>query len=202
MASVDQREQWLVRAMPLVTELFKDNKYEVPDNIRVSCGWPSKLGLGMKTRRIGECWDKTCTTDDHWQIFISPVLDDPSRVLDILIHEVVHVVVGVKAGHRKPFSDCAKSVGLLGPWTKTTAGEPLKEILTGWIEEIGPYPHGALKPSAVAKKAEPTRCLLMECVCGVKIRTTAKWMDVHGYRWPCPCGGELVNEDGDDDGEE
>lgn len=204
MATLDQREQWLVRAMKPLTELFKDNNYTVPENIRVSCGWPHKGGTGAKKRVLGQCWDKVASTDGYWQVFISPVLDDPSVVLDTLVHEIVHAVVGIKAGHKKPFIECATAVGLVGPkWSEAEAGEPLKELLIGWIEELGPYPHGALKPSAVNKKAEPTRCLLMQCgSCGCKIRTTQKWLDQHGDLWPCPCGDQLVSEAGAEDGDD
>lgn len=191
-----------MKAMPFVSELFKSAGYTVSEEIRVSCGWPHKGGTGTKKRVLGQCWDKTASTDSQWQIFISPTMDDPSRVLDILIHEVVHTVVGIKAGHKKPFSDCAKAVGLVKPWTMTTAGDDLKALLVEWIAKIGPYPHGALKPGAVIKKAEPTRCLLMQCgSCECKIRTTQKWLDTYGDQWPCPCGDQLISEAGAEEGD-
>lgn len=193
------REQWLTRAMPDIEKLFKDAGYEVPGKIRVSCGWPHKGGCGQRKRTLGQCWDKVCSTDAHWHIFISPTIEDSSRALDILIHEVVHTVVGLKAGHKKVFAACAKAVGLKGPWTKTTATPELDEKLKKLIARIGKYPHGALKPAAVDKTQEKGRMLKLECVCGLKVRSTQKWIDTYGSSWPCPCGDRLKTETADDD---
>lgn len=191
--TTELREQWLTRAMPRIRKSFEDAGYAMPAKIRVSCGWPHKGGAGQRKRTLGQCWDKVCSTDDHWQVFISPTIDDSSRVLDILIHEVVHTVVGLKAGHKKPFAACAAAVGLQGPWAKTTATPELEARLKGWIVDLGNYPHGALKPSFVDKTQEKGRMLKMECHCGLKVRTTQKWLNTYGDSWPCPCGGELVS---------
>lgn len=179
--------------MPYITEHFAEAGFECPENISLTCGWPSKMGLGRKKMRIGECWDSKAATDGKFHIFISPVLDKPVQVVGVLIHEIVHAVVGLKAGHKKPFARCAAAVGLVKPWTATTETPELKAKIRGWVDLVGPYPHGALKPKVLAKEGEKGRLLLMECDCGLKIRTTRTWLDTYGTEWPCPCGAKLVS---------
>lgn len=193
------REEWLTAALwKFVDAHFIAQGYDVPPNIRVACSLPSKLALPGKKQRIGECWSSSASTDEHFEIMISPFLDDGSRVLDILIHEVVHATVGSKVGHRKPFSQCAKKVGLVKPWTATHATDDLKVELAGWLKELGPYPHARLSFSPKDKEQkQSTRMLLMECsACGCKVRTTRKWIDEYGPVWLCPCGkGQLATEE-------
>lgn len=194
------REAWLEAAMGPIRVHFARAGYTVPDNVQVSCGWPSKNALGRRKRRIGECWAAESCENKNFQIFISPSLADPypeiagktASVLGVLVHEVVHAVVGLQAGHKKPFADCAKAVGLVKPWTATTETAELVETMKAWAEELGPYPMGCL--IGIDRKTEKGRMLKMECPCGLKIRTTQKWMDQYGPDWPCPCGGRLIAE--------
>ena len=192
------RESWLEAAMGLIRVHFTRAGYTVPENVQVSCGWPSRSPLGRRKRRIGECWDSEASESSQFQIFISPSIADPTplvpgktaSVLDVLVHEVCHAVVGLKAGHKKPFADCAKAVGLIKPWTSTTASPRLIETMTAWADELGPYPHGCLL--GLERKTETGRMLKLECQCGLKIRSTQKWIDEYGPDWPCPCGGRLL----------
>ena len=189
------REEWL----HLVTDthlrpLFTGKGHDVPVKVRIGVGWPSKRALSNKNRRIGEAWSEQCSEDQTHEIILSPCLADPSRLVDVLIHELVHVTVGIKHGHKKPFSACAKAVGLVKPWTATTASPELVEQITGWLKAIPAYPHGMLS-SLSQSKPEGTRMLLLECEdCGLKIRSTQKWIDEYGPRWPCPCGSKLIHE--------
>lgn len=189
---LDQREAWLNAMRPFIKDHFKSFGFEVPELIRFSCGWPHKGGTAAKKRVIGQVWDDKCTTDKHFLIFISPTLDDPIKVVGVQIHEVVHAIVGLKSGHKKPFSKCAEMVGLTAPWTATGESDALKATIAEWVKAIGPYPHGALNPGAIKEKSEKGRLLLLECVCGLKIRSTQKWIDTYGTEWPCPCGEILV----------
>lgn len=190
--AITEREAWLNAMRPFINAHFKAVGFDVPPLIRFSCGWPSKGGLGNKKRVIGQVWDDTCTTDKHFLIFISPTLDDPIRVVGVQIHEVVHAVVGLAAKHKKPFSSCAAMVGLTPKWTATGESEALKATIAEWVKAVGPYPHGALNPGMGLDKPEKGRMLLLECECGLKIRTTQKWLDAYGPEWACPCGQTLV----------
>lgn len=187
------REVWLDKAMVKVRAHFKDAGYTVPDNVRIGVGWPSKSAMGTKTRRIGEAWSNSCSKDGSHEIIISLYLDDPIKVLGVLIHEVIHVTVGVEHGHKKPFTDCMKQVGLDGKPTATGETEELVAKLKRWLDVLGAYPHAQLDGRNAKKQS--TRLLKLECGCGLKIRTTQKWIDEYGTEWPCPCGGKLEIEE-------
>jgi hypothetical protein len=185
------REDWLTRMLDrFLRDHFQRAGYKAPNNIRVTCGFPSRSGLGTKKRAIGECWDSLASEDGHFQISVSPVLSDTVKVVGVLIHEVVHATVGLKCGHKGPFGKCAAAVGLVKPWTATGETDELKASIREWIESLGEYPHGALMPTT--KRKEVGRMLLLQCECGLKIRTTQKWIDEYGPEWPCPCGSKLI----------
>jgi hypothetical protein len=156
--------------------------------------------------------------DGTFEISVSPVMADPLRVLGILIHEVVHATVGLAAGHRSAFSQCAAKVGLTSPWTGTGETDDLKIEMASWLKYLGPYPHAALSTSGVIIRDEEgkpkldkfgnpllpictnppqsTRMRLLHCTeCDCKVRTTRKWIMKYGESWDCPCGGQLMSQD-------
>ena len=93
-------------------------------------------------------------------------------------------------GHRADFGRIAAAVGLVKPWTATSASEELKSRLNAPIQKIGPYPHAALDLTASPHKKDGTRMIKLECPdCGYVVRTTAKWIDVGMPK--CPCGAEM-----------
>ncbi len=205
------RETWLVAALwQFIDQHFMAAGLDVPPNIRVTCGWPSNHALARRHMAIGECWDVSASGDKTFELMVSPAIEEPTRVLDILMHEVIHATVGLDAGHGKKFSQAAKGVGLLKPWTKTTASPDLLIDLNVWVGKLGPYPHAALgvlygvHPDGSEDKgvlivpprsnpAQKTRMLRLQCPdCGCIIRTTAKWInryDGPDFEWSCPCGG-------------
>jgi hypothetical protein len=127
-------------------------------------------------------------------VIISATISDEATVLGTLIHELVHVTVGVEHGHKAPFRKAMRAVGLEGKPTATVPGAELLAAIKKWTDG-DPYPHKALGKSMTdGKKKQSTRLLKLECPkCGCKVRTTAKWIDEHGPVWPCPCGGELLS---------
>ena len=188
------REQWLEQAVELMRPLFKEQGYTIPP-LRVTCGWPSARGLSAKNRTLGQCWDKSAATDERPQIFISPYLVHPLHnnvaskdgfgVLPVLVHEVVHAVVGIKAGHGAIFGKCARAVGLEGKLTSTNAGASLTEYCENWSNKLGEYPHAKLDSLKSPVKKQSTRMIKMECSeCGYVARTSKKWLDEAG---PCHC---------------
>ena len=204
------REAWLTAALwGFIDQHFTMAGYDVPSNIRVTCGFPAKHALARKVQRVGECWAATASMDGTFEISVSPVMADPLRVLGILVHEIVHATVGLEAGHRSAFSQAAAKVGLTSPWTSTGETDDLKVEMASWLKDLGSYPHAALLAMV---KGEPvrldihgipllprssnppqsTRMLLLHCTdCGCKVRTTSKWIKEYGERWDCPCGGHL-----------
>lgn len=182
MENVMTREEWLTLATDKMrAELFAVNGYSVPA-VRVSVGFPSH---GARGKVIGQC--HYASADSVPQIFIHPTLEEGTRALDVLAHELVHATLGAEAGHKGEFKRCAESIGLTGKMTATTAGEVLKEWLTDLVSELGEYPHAKLSLSG---KKQSTRMIKCECEnCGYICRTSAKWIDEQGSPI-CPCNME------------
>lgn len=186
------REEWLLKCTDELRPDFIRVGAELPVKLRASCGWPSKSGLAPKKPRIGEAWSATCSGDETFEIFISPVLQDTTVVLATLVHELTHTSVGIEAKHGSAFKKVAKAMGLEGKMTSTSAGDRLVERLKEVLAKIGPYPHAELKFSNAPKK-QTTRLRPVECpACGYLARITAKWLEV-GLP-TCPCGEQMVSE--------
>lgn len=208
------REEWLVAAVEALTPLFTAIGATVPA-VRVSVGWPG--GRGDKSATIGQCWASIASEDKVAQIFISPVLDDAPRVLDVLAHELVHAVDDCQSGHKAAFAKIAKGIGLTGKMTATIAGEELKLKLDDIADELGAYPHSALAKGFTIRAGIPsgpegepgepgdgpilgepkqtTRMRKTECAqgSGYIARLTRKWLDEYGTPI-CPCHNERMVE--------
>ncbi len=189
------REEWLVAAVAALTPLFEELDETVPA-VRVSVGWPG--GNGRKNSVIGQCWATGASSDKVAQLFISPVLDDAVRVLDVLVHELVHAVDDCQSGHKGRFAKIAKALGLTGKMTATVAGDELKAKLEAIAEELGDYPHAALVnpgQGADGPKKQTTRMLKTECPegSGYKVRITRQWLEEYGAPI-CPCHNETMIE--------
>lgn len=183
------REGWLLKAAKALEDLFGEAGYTCKNNYAVTCGFPSRGGLSSRRKTVGQCWDGKASEAERSEIFISPVVSDSVEVLDILIHELVHHVVGCAAGHKGPFKRCAGAVGLEGKMTATHAGEKLKVALQGIADDLGMYPHPPFNPKAM-RKPEGTRMLKFECEsCGWVGRAASKWVAT-GLP-TCSCGGEM-----------
>lgn len=196
MTATSTREAWLVAAVDALRPLFSEVGEDLPP-VRVSVGWPG--GRGKKNAVIGQCWATSAAADKVAQLFISPVLDDAVRVLDVLAHELIHAIDDVTSGHRGRFAKIAKAVGLEGKMTATVAGDDLKARLEGLAADLGDYPHaalGATADGAEGPKKQGTRMLKVECAegSGYVVRMTRKWLDEYGAP-KCPCHGSTMLEE-------
>ena len=189
------REEWLVAATARLAELFVEIGETLPKT-RVSVGWPG--GRGAKNAVIGQCWPSAASSDKVAQLFISPVLVDASRILDVLAHELVHAVDDCQSGHKGRFAKVAKALGLTGKMTATVAGEPLKARLDAIAADLGVYPHAALGAAQGAEgpKKQAARMLKVSCAegSGYIVRMTRTWIDEVGTPI-CPCHTEPMIED-------
>lgn len=196
MQKFSTREEWLVAGVEALRPIFAQEGAEIP-LVQVSVGWPG--GRGRKNSVIGQCWHPEAATDKAAHIFISPILDDPARVLDVLAHELVHAVDVNASGHKGAFARLAKAIGLEGKMTATVAGAGLAECLKRIVEEdLGDYPHGALVnpgDGADGPKKQGTRMIKAECESGsgYKVRMTRQWIDEVGLPI-CPCHNEPMIE--------
>ena len=186
----DSRERWLTDAGGLlVAKLFKQHHAKPVADFRVSVGWPK----GSRGKAIGQVWPASLSGDGHNEIFISPILQDPSRVLDVLAHEIVHIAVGLSENHNKTFKQLATAIDLEGKMTATVGGEAFAKAIKPILKALGPYPHASLALAGERSPRSPgkggdkggdprgrhkqtTRMIKAECPeCGYIIRTTRKW---------------------------
>jgi hypothetical protein len=139
-----QREAWLQALITFLRPLFTPLDCTVPENIRFTCGLPSRRAFA-KHPVVGECWSHTASRDGCFEIMVSPRLDKPLPVASVTIHELIHASVGLDCGHRGRFATVARGLGLEGPLTATVPGEALIRRLARILDALGPYPHATTR---------------------------------------------------------
>jgi len=186
------REQWLVLGMQeLTSKVFQVENIEVPTDIKVSCGFPLTGGKNSRKQTIGNCFSRSASKNEINEIFISPVLSESERVLDVLSHEMIHAIDDCQSGHKGAFRKMAKAIGLEGKMTATTAGEKLTEKLKEIISRIGNYPHGEVSTN-VAKK-QTTRNIKVACSeCDFSYRTSRKNIELMSNTICNSCGEDSL----------
>lgn len=185
-----ERQEWVEKALVRLRAHFKDCGYAVPENIRITIGWPKG---GRK--RIGECFFTENSSDQHFEIFISPVLGKGSEhanqyVMEVMAHEICHTIAGYEAAHKKPFKIIATAIGLEGKMTSTVPGTVMLKVIADFEASNGPYPAGALSRSMQKKKATYlVKCACPEC--DYIVYTTEKHLKKGDPI--CPVDGEGMN---------
>lgn len=210
------REAWLNFVAQKMAPMFAELNAPLPSRIRIAIGF---LSSGNRGKRIGECWDNICSADGHFEIFIKPTLVEtpeamPSRVADILAHELVHAAVGIPEGHRKEFRRVAIGLGLTGKMTATVAGPEFIKRIAPILAEAGPLPHARIDPSrtrdngedgkderlTTSPKKQVNRHIKTKCKnCGYSARTSKKWLEKLGPPH-CPAHGVMQVDDDQTDG--
>jgi hypothetical protein len=187
------RDDWLAAATEnLFRSEFQALGFPLPAELRASVGFPSRGAASTRNQTLGQCWDGKHISDGITQVYISPVLIDPVKVLETLGHELVHAAVGSECGHKGNFRKCAKALGLEGKMTATHAGERLAERLQTLADKLGPFPHAQIDLSA--SKTQGTRMLKVECDgCAYAVRMTRKMVTHLGYP-VCPGCHESMTE--------
>ena len=198
------REEWLTTMVRVAhTDLFRKlpaggMHHGVTKSLpkfRVSCSWP---GGGSARKRIGECWSPSASATGHTEMFISPRMSDVVKVVESLIHEMVHMYVGCEHGHKAPFRRLAIAVGLEGKMTSTHADPNLVKVIKRMAKKCGTYPHADMSGLGGRTK-QSTRLIKATCQndgdeeCGMVIRTTQKWIDHAERGLNCPiCESDMV----------
>jgi hypothetical protein len=163
------REAWLQAAAELTGKLLRAAPNGCAATVpvfHVSVGFPK--GHHGRGRAIGQCWDGSSSKDGACHVFVCPTLPTAAEVLPTLLHEQIHATVGCAEKHRGAFAKTMKAVGMVKPWTQSNPGPELFEKLRLIAEELGPYPHAALKAPIRGKVG--SRLRLYECDCPVKVR--------------------------------
>jgi hypothetical protein len=181
------REGWLELAIERLRPWFIKASAKLPDNIRVTVGFTSRGGK----KAIGQVWSDTASEGGVFEIFIHPSLEQ-EKALGVLVHELVHVAVGLKEGHGRKFKALAIRVGLTGKMRATEETEALIYHFT--TLKLPDYPHYMLNigGESNAPKKQGTRLIKAECsTTGYNVRITQKWIDEYGLP-ECPCCRELM----------
>ena len=186
------REEWLTEAMGELWAVLGPHTLGgvvgKPPAVKVSCGFPLKR-KGKGSHALGQCWCKSASKGETFEIFVCPTQADPVEVLAILLHEFVHAAVGLECGHKGAFKRVAMLCGLEGKMTATVPGEGLRAILVGIAGLLGVYPHRELVPTVgTGPKKDSTRLLKVWCPsCDYTVRVSRKWIDVGLPLCPCGC---------------
>lgn len=205
-----EEDTWLGQAFQKLRPVVEARTgLPVPEKARVSLGWPMQKSSGTDT--IGQHWSGA--KDAVPQIYISPQLGDATRVLDVLVHEMVHSALPAGTSHKKPFAEAASKVGLEGPAKETFAGPALKVVLADIADELGVYPHSPIDPPkkktrTTTRETEPNtvKFACIDCVSvggdgeGYYCTVTVPRSILEESGWPvvtCPIDGrqmELIAE--------
>lgn len=183
----NDREAWLHEAADMLLDDVILNQTTRPKPvIRVSCGFP-RGSRGGKT--LGVCHAKSVSGDGVNEIFISPILQEPFAVMEVLAHELIHAILDCEGGHRGAFGRIARAIGLEGPLTATHAGEDLLHEIVAVIAVLGQYPHAAMKPrKAKANATRQLKCQCSQCELIVRMSRAAinQVLKANGYDGCCP----------------
>ena len=167
----DTRAEWLTSAVYLLRPIFE---------LRAGLTVPQvRVGMAHLGRPQGIAWPREVVSDRTPEVSISlrHSPDRPWEILGTLAHELIHVC-GI-SGHRKPFADAAKAIGLHGrPKSAGLDGDydRVPEHLRKVLDELGAFPGGQLKVGTTRKK-QTTRLHKVLCMgCGMTARMTTKWI--------------------------
>lgn len=194
---IKYREEWLQAAVDQFKPWFEQEGHILPQ-IQVS------IGVQTGDRTLATCWKQTDEDPDVNNIFVSPAIhpEEPTRLLDILLHELVHAVNWQAGfhGHGKEFGTLARALGLTGKMTATVASDELNERLAPIAEVLGPFPHKVLNPASMGlgpsgKPKQKARQLKSQCSeCGYTARVAKKWLDIAAPLCPNQACGNFQHE--------
>lgn len=174
------REAWLRAAYDLIR---KEALPEAPEAVAISWSFPSKGGAAASRRTIGECHYRegsAVAVEGGRAILISPTLQTAFALIETLAHEMVHAALPAGCGHRAAFSQFAARIGLVKPWTATTAGPELAAKIEAWLKVLPAWPGGHLRIIATQKG----RQIKATCGCGRILRGSRATFD----QGPILCG--------------
>lgn len=156
MRQFSTREEWLRACMTRVTAGWPVGA-DLPENTRISVGFPAKTG-GRGTGRTSEHYRPSESEGGLFEIFISPALGEAEAVARAVALEAARIATG-----RTP---------------SAVEMEALTERARAVVATMPLYPHSALKSTPAPKTAaRATRLLKVECrECGYTARITRKWL--------------------------
>jgi len=191
MTTINNREAWLIQAAAILADTILLPAIHRLDEQIAPLQYNVSLGHPKSKNSIGECWKKTASEDQATsQIFITPGESNSTRILDVLLHELIHAADDCESGHKNFFARVARAVGLEGKFTATRAGVELQEKLLDIVDALGEIPHTALIAANSGKPKQTARMLKIECrECAFTFRAS-KTQLIRAYESGapvCPC---------------
>ena len=166
---ITTREDWLNAAVEHMRPLFIKHKLELPPKISVSCGFPSKGGISKERRTTGETWPSTATFDATVHVFVSPLEDEPHRVIGILARQLIQAALPDDAGFGPNFKAACSELGFEGHDKHAMPGIELQtKHLDGITDLLNEYPHAHLILAEKQKLEKPKKKTTFKLFCPFK----------------------------------
>ena len=168
------REVYLNAGVEALRPIFAVHNAPLPAKIRVSTGNPLNF---RRTGELGETLPDTSSSDGHFNVLISPTLEDPVAVFEVLVNQLCRCTSGALSYQSNAYVSIATLMGLTCG-AHATGDSTFADKYVEIIAELGVYPHGAV--SYDVKKKQTTRMLKAVCEClgadpHYTVRLTEKW---------------------------
>lgn len=178
MKRADTRESWLYEASKICVAAIKhaaselEIKLEEPEN-----GYDIAMAPIPKGRCIGLCYGGK-GRGEKARIVIDVSLECPTRVIHVLLHELVHAYTPGD-GHRGRFPKIMKFLDSDGKMTSTVEGDKQAEWIAERVLPLLPEwstVHSSWTGKTRGKRGKGSRLLKVTCTdCDIVMRASAKW---------------------------
>jgi hypothetical protein len=171
------REQWMSLFAQWISPYFAKAGHQLPTRIRFGIG---RL-LGGRANVIGRCHPHTWSSDGTYEITVDLSQDDSTTVGATITHELIHAALECKGGHGKGFRRLMPHVGLCGNPTATEPTIWLCDLIQGFVQQYGIFPHASMSKNAPRrrKKADGQGYHKLICpACRWSLRMTRKMIRV------------------------
>lgn len=183
MRTMETREAWLLEACEHLRPVLRDAGVECPPPFRSPSVPKGGRGRGRSNRPVlarAGCGRRAP------RYLRSPVLVNAERILDVLLHELVHAGARhqlwaprqVRRGARVRTGRTAN---------RDLCGPELSRRLNAITQTLGPLPHAALSVVEEPKQTTPS-LRLWQCDCEVKVRVASDQFDATCNR----CGSRFT----------
>ncbi len=152
------REEWLNAAVEELRPFFSSNGHTLPAEIRVATGYPTNAKRsGFKV--LGQCIPNTNSADGHYEICVSPQVDNPYKVTEVLIAQLACTAKGALNQANKAYAKVAEAMHILpagtasNPYYETSHGAAFDSAYAAIIQSLGTYPHAKVGTPATLPRA-------------------------------------------------
>lgn len=148
--SYNTREAWLQAAIEQLRPHFQPHA-ALPAKLHALISFPFR-----SSKAQGQWFPAGMLADKLPLVLVTPDVKDPVKVLDILVHELIHVATP-GARHGKEFKELATKVGHTGRMPSSHGTPELLKKLGQLLSALGPYPHAVFHADNQTKpKGEKT----------------------------------------------